>query len=428
MSHHEYPMDPELFDALPPDSIPSSATFVDNPGTTLQPSGVHQPPTKTGDDQDIDNRRYHLNKAMGVDPSCRLAVQARRYEVSKHLELNFQIQLDRVYAQWSQKEWNRALNGTYAEFRKRYGWSKHVCEMVLKSICSDTARNRNSKIKKQQTRAQASASSITKINSVPQKHEGLGGRTTKRKFYLRRPNRPKQSDKATSNTAAQHHAEPECPSPSIQSSAEDAVPTGEPTAPPHERFSKKDDMTTTETAITSKTLLLESLGKLIVSPTITWVQFQLLMRPHLPINNDQCYLVKPADKRDVQWRVLAFPDELPRVLSCSDNLLFRRAPLSWINEAENHHDNNYEGFQNLQLLPETPTAPQLASEPAGAADPPKRKRGRPARQTCQARKSQTIVEGVTGELLVAEEIANVSQDITSSQHRTLRGRVIKKQN
>ncbi|KAI5810841.1 hypothetical protein BZA77DRAFT_326721, partial [Pyronema omphalodes] len=345
--------------------------------------------------------RYDLNKVMGVDPSCRLAVQARRYEVSKHLELNFQIQLDRVYAQWSQKEWNRAFNGTYAEFRKRYGWSKHVCEMVLKSICLDTARNRNLKIEKQQTRAQARASSMTKINS--------------RVFYLRRPNRPKQSENATSSTAAQHHAEPECPSPWIQSSVENAVPTGEATAPRDDRFCKKDDMTTTETTITSKTLLLESLGKLIVSPTISWARFHLLM-------------LKPADKRDVQWRVLGFPDELPGMLSCSDYLLFRKAPLSWINEAENNHDNDYAVWDFIScLLPITnPNSSPLASEPAGAAYGPKRQRGRPARQTCQAMKSRTIVEGVTGELLVAEEIANVSQDITSSQHRTLRGRVFKK--
>ncbi|KAI5813778.1 hypothetical protein BZA77DRAFT_295759 [Pyronema omphalodes] len=127
------------------------------------------------------------------------------------------------------------------------------------------------------------------------------------RFYLRRQNRAKQSENATSNAAAQHHTEHKYPSSPMdpiftrrcchnrRAYCRSGRTISQDKQHNHRNYNKIQD------------LLLVSIGKLIASPMIAWVQFEHSLHPYLPINEDQYYLVKPAANRDVQITVSRRP-------------------------------------------------------------------------------------------------------------------------
>jgi len=78
---------------------------------------------------------------MGVGPTNRAAVQARRKEVSDFCLVQFSVALNKPYSQWSAKTWRRLLSGVTREFKAKCGWPKETPEAVMKKRCSDTARN-----------------------------------------------------------------------------------------------------------------------------------------------------------------------------------------------------------------------------------------------------------------------------------------------
>ncbi|KAI5816188.1 hypothetical protein BZA77DRAFT_369177 [Pyronema omphalodes] len=371
------------------------------------------------EDKKILNRRFHINNAMGVNPSSRAEVQERRNEVAKYLELNYEIRLDRVYADWSDAEWRRMLTAAHTEFGMKYGWSKYTCELVLKLICSDTARNLRSKRRNQLKRQQAAACSTQPTATVVANAGLQVNNSPKIKVYLRQPNRARQTP--CERTPPTHDPNPPATSSmdSDKSSSDPGHITARP-APPLLNDSNASAPGCLDPGQLDKVLFLESVGKLNVSPSISWAQFQTLMAPHLPINEDQCYLVKNNAKRDSHWTILAFPDELPKALSCGNHLLFRREQLSWINRKETEEDSNYEGFENLAVLStETPQA-ELSAE----SSLPKRKRGRPAKDKTSVTKEGTVTVGANGALLVAEEVDQIEQGMTAAGRRTRSGRLV----
>jgi hypothetical protein len=125
-------------------------------------------PPSNGDnsDEEFSNTRFALNKAMGVDPTNRVAVQARRKAVIDFC-LEFNKTLDKTYREWTPKSWRLLLNAVAAEFHQRYGWTRETCDKVMKCICSDTARNRRGQAKRDQLRAQQSGDASPPIVSEP---------------------------------------------------------------------------------------------------------------------------------------------------------------------------------------------------------------------------------------------------------------------
>jgi len=103
---------------------------------------------------------------MGVDPTNRVAVQARRKEVIDFC-LGFNKTLDKPYRDWIPKSWGLLLNAVAVEFHQRYGWTRETCEKVMKCICSDTARNRRGQAKRDQLRAHKSGDASPPIVSQP---------------------------------------------------------------------------------------------------------------------------------------------------------------------------------------------------------------------------------------------------------------------
>jgi hypothetical protein len=89
---------------------------------------------------------------MGVDPTNRVAVQARRKAVIDFC-LEYDKTLDKPYREWTPKSWRQLLNAVAAEFHQRYGWARETCEKVMKCIYSDTSRNRRGQAKRKQLRA-----------------------------------------------------------------------------------------------------------------------------------------------------------------------------------------------------------------------------------------------------------------------------------
>ena len=81
------------------------------------------------------NDRDNLNKAIGVDPTNRATVHARRKEVSGFCLVQFSVALNKPYSQWSAKTWYRVLNGVACECEAKYGWTqtKETAEAVMKS-------------------------------------------------------------------------------------------------------------------------------------------------------------------------------------------------------------------------------------------------------------------------------------------------------
>jgi len=115
------------------------------------PTSHWAPPLKnpaTENDQKDANPRVNLNRAMGIAPTDRRSVQARRKEVSMYCQMHYGFTLDTPYTQWSPITWRQLVNAVYQEFRQRYGWTRDTCEEVMKSICSDTSRNIRSSLRK----------------------------------------------------------------------------------------------------------------------------------------------------------------------------------------------------------------------------------------------------------------------------------------
>jgi hypothetical protein len=78
-------------------------------------------PDGDNSDEDFGNSRFAINKAMGVDPTNRVAVQARRKAVIDFC-LEYDKTLDKPYREWTPMSWRHLLNAVAAEFHQRYGW------------------------------------------------------------------------------------------------------------------------------------------------------------------------------------------------------------------------------------------------------------------------------------------------------------------
>jgi hypothetical protein len=111
----------------------------DNPLSIPPPES----PQTNGDnsEEDFGNTRFALDKAMGVDTTNRVAVQARRMAVINFC-LEFNKMLDKSYREWTPNFWHLLLDAVAAEFYQRYRWTRETYEKVMKYICSDTARNK----------------------------------------------------------------------------------------------------------------------------------------------------------------------------------------------------------------------------------------------------------------------------------------------
>lgn len=130
---NQSPRSSVISSSAPPAALSSVSTASSAPPTPLS---AHD----ASDDETLKDR-YNLNKAMGVDPTNRAAVQARRKEVSDFCLVQFSVALNKPYSQWSAKTWRRLLNGVTHEFEAKYRWTRETAEAVMKKICSDTARN-----------------------------------------------------------------------------------------------------------------------------------------------------------------------------------------------------------------------------------------------------------------------------------------------
>ncbi|KAF8249798.1 hypothetical protein K440DRAFT_675336 [Wilcoxina mikolae CBS 423.85] len=93
------------------------------------------------------NKRYLLNLAMGVDPTDRAAVQARRLEVKEEGKERG-IVLNKSYTKFKPGYWRKAVNSLFVVFNDKYGWSRDTTERTMKSICTDTSRNDKIRAKK----------------------------------------------------------------------------------------------------------------------------------------------------------------------------------------------------------------------------------------------------------------------------------------
>jgi hypothetical protein len=127
------------------------------PATTLQapkaPKEVKpktQPPAtklkapkapKVEDPDEDTNRRHRINRGIGVAPHDRIAVAARRQEVTKYLLTAHGIRLDRPYTRWPTKTWIEYVDKAWKEFAKRYGWTWYATEALLKVMSEDNVRN-----------------------------------------------------------------------------------------------------------------------------------------------------------------------------------------------------------------------------------------------------------------------------------------------
>jgi hypothetical protein len=136
-----------------PSQYPSNSRNLEATDSNFDlPTSHRVPPSKnphptTEKDQLDANPRVNLNRAMGVEPTDRRSVQARRKEVSTYCLMHYGFTLDTPYTQWSPVTWRQLVNAVYKEFRQRYAWTRDTCEEVMKSICSDTSRNIRSSLR-----------------------------------------------------------------------------------------------------------------------------------------------------------------------------------------------------------------------------------------------------------------------------------------
>jgi hypothetical protein len=132
------------------------------------------------------NPRWMLNSMMGVNPTDRTAVQARRAEVRKECDRNDRP-LNKAFSKWDRKEWRELVKTIHPVFEKKYGWDLDVLEAVMKSLCSDTSRNLRTKEKRARTDSAgptvSEPSNATDITRAPKKVKEDDTQFT----FLRRP-------------------------------------------------------------------------------------------------------------------------------------------------------------------------------------------------------------------------------------------------
>ncbi|CCX15448.1 Protein of unknown function [Pyronema omphalodes CBS 100304] len=93
------------------------------------------------------NPRWLLNSRMGVDPTDRRAVQARRNEERVECE-RLELPLDKAFYKWNKSTWHFLVKTIHPRFERKYGCDQDILEDVMKSVCTDTFRNCRQKAKK----------------------------------------------------------------------------------------------------------------------------------------------------------------------------------------------------------------------------------------------------------------------------------------
>ena len=84
---------------------------------------------------------------MGVDPKNRAAVQARRLQVKDEARDRGVI-LNQTFTSFEPDFWKKIVHSLFLIFNPKYGWSRDITEKVMKSICTDTFRNKRIRVKK----------------------------------------------------------------------------------------------------------------------------------------------------------------------------------------------------------------------------------------------------------------------------------------
>ncbi|KAI5819968.1 hypothetical protein BZA77DRAFT_124777 [Pyronema omphalodes] len=381
-----------------------------------------------GREEWVENHRWHVNRAMGVNPNCRKEVQARRQEVVRHLTLEHKIPLDRPFSHWPPKEWFVAINCAHRLFGPLYGWTKHVIEIILKQICQDTVRNNRTK-RRNQLKQNATGCAQNQNNPRPTPFKNK----KKIKVYLRQPNRKKTTQSLPSAVLPEN--------PQSQSSMDESVDINDDSAlilPDYLRstspLSSLSPMSTQPAHSSlspdrTKHFLLEWIGVITVDADISWNDLEYQIGLYLPLDTaQQCYVVKPTTNKEREWQVLAFADELQKIFSTGDSFFLRLVKWSWIGQEDyDDNDHNYTGFENLTELPEYPDNRQcVPSQQTPTYNHSTAPPGSSASRAITRPESGTIAQGADGRLLVEEEIDAISADLGVSQATTRNGRKVKK--
>lgn len=292
-------------------------------------------PNSNDSDEEFKNSRFGLNKAMGVEPNNRVAVQARRKEVMGYCS-EYNETLDKPYREWDPRSWRQLLNAVTVEFHKRHGWSRETCERVMKSICSDTARNRRGQAKRDQLRVQQSGDAAPSNIARPRVARPL----TKKPPPLRKPSKKSLEGVLQTPTSASATS-----SASILPVLEGFSTSGtaglhSPKSHPASRIAPQESSDEAHHNPHMMQLHIWKAGVVSWDRRQTFDEFSALLNVYLPIKepDSEVWIGKCDDWKE--WKPIVFDSNyLNAMLSTSTYMRMKIVPRTWIgNEDEDYYE------------------------------------------------------------------------------------------